>query len=294
VRRGAAALVVLGALVLGVHGILFHARLPARLPSTEDWSATARFLSGAARPGDAILLAPWWAERARQVLPDGLPVLAFPSLRGEDLVGVERVWLLSLPGAPGHGSGPRQELTERSATAEPPRRFGGIELVLHHLRAPTLPLAFFPDLLATALVATGPRRCAADAREVFRCGPGPLGGVASEIREIDALPRRCLRAPPVKGEPLVITFPSIPVGRVLRGHTGIVGEAALAGAAPVVLTVRVDGEEVGRVEEPPARSGWHAFEIDTRRLGGRDRTVSFTIAAEDVAERELCFDAYTQ
>jgi hypothetical protein len=118
--------------------------------------------------------------------------------------------------------------------------------------------------------------------------------VARQVREIDGNPRVCLFAhPPPDGGTLVLEFPEVPVGRTLRGHTGIVGDAARGGAAPVQLTVKVDGQAVGAVEEPPGRPGWHPFQADTSRLAGAPRIVSFEIRASDPARRWFCLDAMT-
>jgi len=292
-RRHAAALFAAGILATGMYGWFFTSTLSGRLPSALDWRAASAVLERDSRPGDAVALAPWWAERAREVLPAWIPVMAFPRLAGEDLVGVRRVWLLSLPGAPGHRLDLARDLAGRTGAVAGPQRLGGLELTRYDLRSPTLPLAFLPDRLASASVSVGGRPCSPDRRGVFRCPAQPFVVVAREVREVDYLPRPCLYAHPSPGEPIILSFPAVPLGRVLRGHTGIVGEAALEGKAPVRLSVKIGDEEVGSVEEPPAKPGWHTFEIDTVRHAGHSGTVTLTVTAADVARRHLCFDAYT-
>jgi hypothetical protein len=83
------------------------------------------------------------------------------------------------------------------------------------------------------------------------------------------------------------------MGRVLRGHTGIIGEAALDGQAPVRLVVEVEGEFLANVEEPPRRSGWHLFHLDTSRYAGRTRNLTFRVSTADDARRWFCFEAMT-
>jgi hypothetical protein len=292
-RRHAAAVFAAGIVALGVIGWAFYARLPGRLPSPLDWRAAAIVLGRDARPGDAVALAPWWAERAREVLPPWVPVMAFPQLAGEDLVGVRRIWLLALPGAPGHRRELDRELTGRAGAIAGPERLGRLELTRYDLRSPMLPLAFLPDRLATAAVSVGDQPCSRDEHGVFRCPAPPFVTVAREVREVDALPRPCLYAHPSPGAPLTLSFPAVPLGRALRGHTGIVGEAALGGASPVRLLVKVDGEDLGSTEEPPAKPGWHRFQMDTQRHAGRTATVTFVVTATDVGHRHFCFDAYT-
>ncbi len=282
---------------LGLWGLWFQARLPHRLPSALDWRAAAALLEREARPGDAVALSPMWAERARQVLPPTLPVMAFPRYdpREEDLVGVRRVWLLSLPDAPRRSRLAEADLARRSALRDSPQRIGGLEVTRFDLRAPTIPLAFLPDRLAGARVSLGDRPCPADAGGVFRCPGPPWLRVAREVREVAFLPRPCLLAHPGPDPraPVAIELRDVPIGRTLRGHTGIVGEAMLRGEAPVRLEVRLDGELLGAAEEPPRTPGWHAFQIDTARRAGTSGTFLFLVSSPDARERHFCFDAMT-
>ncbi len=153
----------------------------------------------------------------------------------------------------------------------------------------------WPDRLAGAEVRVGDRPCLPDGQRGFRCPAMPSVVVAREVREVDGLPRPCLytHPSPDHAHPLTITFPAVPMGRILRGHTGIVGEAALAGEAPVHLAVKIEDQDVGAFEEPPATPGWHPFQLDTSSHSGRARAVTFAITATDVTQRHFCFDAYT-
>ena len=282
---------------MGLWGIAFQARLPFRLPSTLDWQAAASLLERDARPGDAVALSPMWAERAREVLPTSLPVMALPrySREVEDLVGVHRVWLLSLPGAPGKSAFIESDLRARAASQDGPQRLGALEVTRYDLRSPTLPLAWLPDRLAGARVALGDRPCAAGPAGAFRCPGPPWMRVAREVREIDFLPRPCLYAHPGPDPrvPLSIEFPAVPMGRVLRGHTGIIGDAALEGRAPVRMVVEVEGEFLANVDEPPRKPGWHVFHLDTSRYAGRTRTITFRVSTADDSRRWFCFEAMT-
>lgn len=290
---------------LGVFGLVFQTTLPARLPTGLDWRAVSALVERDARPGDVVVLSPMWAERAREVLPERLAahpesplvVMAYPryARAAEDLVGVRRVWLVSLPWAPGASNAIAADLAARAAAVDGPQRLGAIEVTRYDLAFPVLPLAWLPDRLASAKVSLGGRPCALDAGGVFRCPGPPWVHVSREVREIDYLPRPCLYAHPSSdpGAPLVVEFPAVPMGRVLRGHTGIIGEAMLVGNGPVHLAVTVDGEEVGAVVEPPGTPGWHTFQIDTTRHTGRDATVAFTVTAADPWQRVFCFEAMT-
>jgi hypothetical protein len=287
---------------LGLYGLAFLATLPARLPSEIDWQAAAALLARDARPGDAVALSPPWAGRAREALPErlpdrpdaALPLLALPGYAGEDLAGVRRVWLVSLPRSPGHDDGIARDLAARGDPGRPPQRLGALEVARYDLRAPLVPLAFLPDRLAAASAWVGDAPCPRDARGGLRCGREPWQVVARQVREVDGRPRVCVLAhPPPGGAPLALEFPDVPIGRALRGHAAIVGDGARSGGAPPRMAVRVGGEEVGSVEAPPGPPGWHPFQLDTSRLAGRARDVSFEVHAADPSPRGFCLEAMT-
>lgn len=287
--RATAIAFAVGAAALGAHGILFQAGLPARLPSRLDWTAARVLLERDARPGDAVALAPAWAERAREVLPPGLPVLARTG-RGEDLPGVRRVWLLSLSRAPGYDWSTEVALVSRAARSTPAQRLGALEVTRHELARPTLPLAFLPDRLAQAEVSLGGAPCAADGA-AFVCEPAGLR-VERTVREVDGVPRPCLSvsldAPP--GAPLALAFPGVPLARAVRGHAGVAGGRGHTPGATVRIAVLVDGEEAGAVEV--AGGGFEPFEIDTAHLPPGFHVVTLVLTSPG-APGTLCLDAET-
>ena len=276
-----------GAGIAGASAIVAQARLDARLPSARDWEAVRTLVARDARTGDAVVLSPPWAERAREVLPSTAPVLARARWSGEDLLGVRRVWLLSIPRAPGFSWIPELELLERASRSAPAESVGAFEVALLDLSYPALPLAFLPDWLAGAEVTLGGAACAADGAGGFRCDGPPPARVTRDAREIAGAPRPCLVASFGAGAPLALGFPSVRVGRVVRGHVGALGGAI---APPLRVAVVLDGEEAGAAELSGA--GFLPFQIDTTRFAGQPREVSLVLTTP-AASAALCLDAVT-
>ncbi len=284
--RAAAILLVAAIALVSAASVLFQARLPDRLPTALDWAAVRALVERDARPGDAAALSPAWAERAREVLPASVPVLAQARYAGEDLVGVRRVWLISLPDAPRFRWDAEVDLAERAARSEAPARLGAIEVTRYDLAFPSLPLAFLPDRLAQAEVSLGGEPCAPEGAGRFRCRDGAVE-VQRSVRDVAGVPRPCLSAAAATplDAPLVIAFPSTRIGRTLHGHAGPVGP--LAGAATVRVAVLLDGEEIGAAEVVSA--GWAPFRIDLTRSAGQARPLSLVLTSP--APLALCLDA---
>jgi hypothetical protein len=265
----------------GLYGLWFQATLPGRLPSATDWKAAAGVIARAARPGDAVVLAPAWAERAREILPERiparpevpLPVLALPSLGPEeDLRGIRRVWLLSLPGAPG-GTGPAAaQLAARSGTIEAPMRIGQLELTRFDLKSPFLPLWTLSDRLPSASVQAG------------------SATVAAETREVRFLPRSCVvaRWPGPGLDPAVIRLKLAPLGAGLTGRAALAGDSPAGGSASV--RIRVDGVEVARAEATPGRPDGEPLRVDASRLPPGGHEFSVEIVPSGPVPRGVCVD----
>jgi hypothetical protein len=285
--RLAAIAFAIGAGLVGATAVVAQARLAARLPSARDWEAVRGLVAREARPGDAVVLSPPWADRAREVLPTTAPVLARARWGGEDLLGVRRVWLLSIPRAPGFSWDPELDLLERGSRTAPAERVGAFEVSLLELAYPTLPLTFLPDRLGTAKVSLGGTPCALDATGAFRCDAPAPARVAREVREVNGAPRPCLVASFAAGVPLAITFPAVRVGRVVRGHVGGLGGAAVP---PVRIAVVLDEEEAGSAEVTGA--SFLPFQVDTTRFAGQPREVSIVLGSP-AAPAALCLDAET-
>lgn len=287
-QRAAALLFVASVAAASAWAILAQARLPARLPSPLDWAAARALIERDARPGDAVALSPPWAERAREVLPASVPVLAEARYAGEDLVGVRRLWLLSMPEAPRFAWDVEVDLIERAGHSEAPARLGAIEVTRYDLAFPTLPFAFLPDRVGRAVVRLGETPCPPDPAGRFVCREG-AAQVARTVREVAGVPRPCLSAsaPAPLVEPLVVTFAPMRIGRTLQGHVGPVGAQAAAGASPVRIGVQLEGEEVGAAEI--AAPAWAPFRIDMTRSAGQ--TLPLSLVLTSPSQLDVCLDA---
>ena len=269
----------------GAWSVLDQARLASRLPSPLDWAAARALVERDARPGDAVALSPAWAERAREILPASVPLVPSARLGTEDLAGVRRVWLLSLPGAPRFRWEAELELANRASRAEPSARVGAIDVARFDLASPTLPIAFLPDRLARAAVALGGTSCEPAGAGRFRCGEAAV--IERTVREVDGAARPCLSATTAVplDAPLEIAFSPSRVGRIVGGHVGLAGRDPAA--APVRIAVLLDGEEIGATEI--ARDGWAPFRIDTTRSAGQVRAISLVVTSP--ARLALCLEA---
>jgi len=296
--RACGALVVLAIGGLGVAGTAFPLVLRRALPTADDWAAAGALLTRDARPGDAVVVSPAWAERLRAVAPPRLQVLAYPRFAGEDLDGIRRLWLVSLPGAPGFGWDAEVDLLERAARAEAPLTLGGLEVARLDVTYPELPLAFLPDRLPGALVTRGGAPCPPEASGGYRC-PGAATTVTRIVADVGGIPRPCLSLDGVGVEPLAVAVSIVPVGRLLRGHAAVAarldqapgppGHAEAARGAQVRVTVRIDGEEAGTADL--VAGGWRPFRIDTGRWAGQAHAV--VLEARAAGPASLCLEAVT-
>jgi hypothetical protein len=242
-------------LACGAASLLFDLTLPWRLPGEADWAELAGALRAQARSGDAVQIWPAWAEEARLYV-DAMPVMLEEDLAGADYLGVQRLWVASLPRAP-YASHPEAALERRGATPlGPPQRFGALSLRAWDLHA----------------------------AKVFPLTP------EAEEHEVDYVARRCL---PVR---IGSRFSAHgPAGTGLHVRAGIIGERAYDERRPdVVVRAFSDGALVGTLHVPrTARDGEGFRKLDVPLPAGpEEREFSFAVESRDPSP-PFCLEPWT-
>ncbi|WP_434382456.1 hypothetical protein [Melittangium boletus] len=288
-----------GLLLVALACLAFQLRLPGLFPSEQDYRAVAGWLSAEARPGDAVLLFPWWTERARLYLPSQTPVYGYLGSDADDLDAHPRVWVLGQPGLPRADEAGFQAafLPGRTAVGAPrqagplaltpytngrhrPRRFVASEA---HARARVYLES--PDGTRTD--------CPFDGR-AHRCPGASHLYVAPEWHELRYQPRHCLwMHPPGGPQRLVAEFDGVPAGTEWRLEGGLIFEFAAAHAPHLSITHL--GVEEARSQAPALSiaipPGLEGVQKVSRQVPpGEPRTLKLWVQADNPETRQVCLD----
>jgi hypothetical protein len=298
---------VAGVAIAGLLELGGHLYFGKRDPGFEDWAALAPAAKAERKEGDLVVVAPGWADPlARNALGD-----AFFPLRDAARPDVTRYATALEISALGERSpelGGWKELSRQRAGPFVLRRLEnpapaqvvfdfvdalGPETAEVHLTMPPMECPFVGNARPVAGGLFGHPTFPA-AR--FECPTGVFFNVSrTVIADQDFRPRRCIWShPPRQGE-VVTRFAEVPLGRVIRGHGGMywIIERDRKGA-PVVLAVRVDGEEIGRVTHEDGQ-GWASFELPLgAHAGKKSATVELAVSSPNYQHRHFCFEADTR
>lgn len=285
---------LVGAIVL--YELTAHAVIQSRVPDDADWQAAAVAVREAHAPGDAILVAPAWADPILRLhLGDLAPI---PVAGRSDLAPFERAWELSIRGRRG----------EASALGLPvalEQRFGRVTVRRFDL-GPSSVRVNLTSRVRHAEVSRGARPCTwrrtssstrsglggaqAMPAEHFFCGPESWLWVGETVMEdLELQPRHCVWQHPAAGEPIVTTFRDVELAERLVFYGGLHYEHERSRAhGPVHARILLDGRELAHMEHRDG-DGWKRLEAALPGEGRGDLRIE--VSAPDPHLRTFCWAA---
>jgi hypothetical protein len=287
-----AAIEGVGFLLVALFALGFQAWLPQVLPQPQDDKAVADVLATEAKPGDVVLLHPWWTERARLFLPDGLPAVGYLGDEADALLEHPRIWVLAEPELPrtDNAAFAKAFLPGRTVLAST-RRLGPYALTLYR-NGRARPVRFSAaEALPVASVKVdvpggGSAACTKEGAS-FRC-PGAARADAS-LHEVLYRPTQCLFVVPPGGPGAVeVTFEAVPTSAALRLEAGIVWEHAWKhgnNLTPLHITLADadSGVPLASLTVPPGQEGFAVAEAK-----GGARRLAVRVQSDNAHEREAC------
>jgi hypothetical protein len=269
----------------------FQLWLPTTHVAESDYTAVAQVLSAERQQGDVVLLAPWWTERGRIFVPEGMPVVGYQGSDGDSLERYPRIWVLSQPHQPVSGMGDFEKAFLPSRTpvgAE--RRFGNLTLQLFQ-NGRHRPLVFdAADLVAQGQAQVyletpdGNRQPCGPVNGGFRCSNGRV--VAKEWHEVHFAPYQCVKLEAPGGATrLVVEFTASAAdsSSILAGYIWEYGSFR-EGVTPTTVTLEVNGQPQS-MELPIGDELMHRLEGPAIPEGSR---VRFAISSQNPNARVVC------
>ncbi|MCA9630851.1 MAG: hypothetical protein KC766_24460 [Myxococcales bacterium] len=281
-----------------------------RAPTESEWLAVAGPVKELRHPGDLIVVSPaWQGPNARHVLGDELMPMRDVA-RSDSSLYQRAIEISSL--------GEQQKEFAAWPVVER-RRAGPFTLLVHENPSPeSLKFDFLEELEPKRAEAytydpkLGREQrilCAFNANS--RVSSGNLGGpptfpsarfqcpggasyfvgvtVIDDSEEYQ--PKRCIWANPTPTGPIGVTFRQVPLGNVIRGYGELPWQLEREfNGPPIVLTVRVAGQEIGRFEHLDGQ-GWRSFQFPLGAFAGRTEDVEFEVSSSNHRERYFCFQA---
>ena len=287
---------------LGLAELVAHQYFATRAPEPGDWQQAKAPLAELRQADELVVVAPNWAEPlARSAF--GEQLMPARDVTRPDASAYTRAIEVGILGS--HS----EELEGWRTVSE--REVGGFSFRVVENPSPAKVRLSFVDALPKAEVTAGGSPCRwtdrarsttgglpghpAFPRERFACGGGESFFVGKTVIDDEAYhPRRCIWAHPTPNGPLSIRFSAVPLGKVVRGYTGLPYLIFRDGVgAPVTLSVRANGRSLGSVEHHDV-DGWHGFELSTGELAGETASVEFLVSSPNVKDRHFCFYADTR
>jgi hypothetical protein len=286
-------------LLCAVLALVFQLTLPGRLPRAEHEAQVAAVLAKDARPKDALLLFPWWTERARLIAPEPVRVVGHLGSDADDLEDHPRIWVLAQPNLPrADADAFWKAFLEGRKPLGVKQVFGNLELSLYE-NGRARPTAFSAvEQIATARVylqrESGERAdCPFDGK-AHVCPNGSR--VFPEWHDLLYAPHRCLNfVPPGGPVRLVAEFSGVPAGHGLSLFGGIIWELAPRNA-PNLTTTFVGVEEVEsrtnllKLAIAPGEEGLQRSELKPSPALSAPVTLKLWAQSRNPESRALCVD----
>lgn len=268
-KLGRAEGLVLAAVALAA--LVFQLWLPTTHVAESDYQAVAQVLSQEQRPNDVVLLAPWWTERARIYVPEGLPVVGYQGSDADPLERYQRVWVLSQPSLPRAGLSKFESAFLPSRTeVGTARSFGNLRLQLF-TNGRFKPLVVdAAELLPQAQVylegPDGSRQACPWNGAAHRCANGKV--VSKEWRDVHFAPYPCVKMEAPGGANRVVMEFTAPAAASSALQAGYIWEygSCKETCTPSTVWLEVNGqaqtmelqtgdETMHRLEGPPLTEG---------------------------------------
>jgi hypothetical protein len=290
-----------------LYALAFHARLPSLLPSDDDYRQVAGVLAREAHPDDAVLLFPWWTERARLFLAEDPLLVGYLGSDANPLVRHARVWVLAQPDLPRADAdafwrafAPGRQRIGRT------RAFGKLELTLFE-NGRHRPIVFsVPEAAANSSIEESSRvkvylemedgtrvPCPLGGAGAFRCPGGPHLYARTEWHEVLYEPRRCLYMHPPGGSVrMVAEFEAATLGREGFLEAGVIWEhAAKRSAGITVTTVALEDASSGaRIADVVLPAGLEGFQRARMEGDGSPRPLRIAVSSRNPDSRQICVD----
>jgi hypothetical protein len=278
---------------VALYCLVFQLRLGSQLPAEADFAAAREVLAKEAQAGDVVLLYPWFTERARLFVPDGLPVVGSAGSDRDDLARHPRIWVLAQPNLPrASWSSFLAEFSPRRTAQGEARDFGNVRLQRFENGRFLAPVAVASENVGALSVwwetPDGNRRpCQFDGR-MHRC---PQGHVAAEWHETLYAPRRCLRFYPPGGKAkLVAELAGAPAAAGATLEAGYIWDRGWFKGPEYVsahFELAVVGGEKKTLSIPPGLEPLQRLSLGPMPQGS---TLRMSVQADNTNLREFCVD----
>ncbi len=287
--------------------LLVHAAIRSTVASHRDWEKAAAFVRQHFAPGDAIAVAPDWADPIlRWVLGDRISI----SMAGRsDLAAYGRLWALSIRGAVA------QEAEGRNTDMS--RRFGRVRVTRSLLPPSGMAFDLVQNLRQARVTLT--QRGAQTQCAWRRLGPARGGGLGIGVvppierfvcdtrrrwlwvapvvvEDLHLQPRYCVWQHPAGAEPVRVTYSDVPLADHIVFYGGLYyeHERDLRGA-PVRVGIHVNGRSVGAMLHRDG-DGWKRVVFPTGQGPHATKTgeIVVEVSCQRPHRRGFCWAASTR